>query len=363
MWYCGADCQKQDWNKHKQFCKDAQARQTLVRAAAILQEAWYIFTRITNMWAFDRIEKEGSMWLLHHPQELPGKSYLMPFPPVCIKTEEEELAVLSFNKCVTSMHCIHGLAKPLLQGIYPCSPTDPTQVYRVGGTDLAVGFTHEVSEVQCYVKNQRIRLAQVFQINGEETIDRTNYKHAILKITLKNMEQYALDLTCAQYGWPESIMPWDAYEVSRIQSIVKTSEFGSGQKDFRAGPSQNGRLIHIQYGIMDEFGRAVDNAVNEYRAGPSQSGRLIHIQYGVMGEFGRAVDNAVNEYRLILVKPGRLRFSEDKFTAEKRALLECIRLRLEKVKAKGEESEFFQRSLLTNPLSYLTMRVVEKVVL
>ena len=125
MWYCGVECQKHDWKNHKPLCKGAKARFMLVRAAGILQEALYIFSKITNMWAFDQIKKDGSDWLLHHAEELPGDSHLMPFPKAC-KTEEEERAVLSFQKCVATMYYLHGLTKPLLQGIYPSSPTHTT---------------------------------------------------------------------------------------------------------------------------------------------------------------------------------------------------------------------------------------------
>ena len=192
----------------------------------------------------------------------------------------------------------------------------------MSGADLDVGFTHEILEIQCWPKNQRIHLLKVLRLNGVDCIDRTKWRHAVFKVTLKNSEQYALDVSCAQYGWSEPIMPWDIYERSRIQSITKTSEFGSAQKEFRYGYSDNGRLIHVQYGIMDEFGRTVDEVFDKYR---------------------------------LVVTFDWLRYPEDKFAAEKRALLRILRLRLAKAKTVGEEIGIFQRTLLENYLSYMHM--------
>lgn len=117
VWYCGANCQKADRAKHKAACKAAQSRKALFRAGSILTEAWDIFKRITNMWTIDRIEKLGNLWLLYPPKKYPGDSHLLPFPPACVTTEEEETALLNFNTCRTAMQCAHGLAKVLLQGM------------------------------------------------------------------------------------------------------------------------------------------------------------------------------------------------------------------------------------------------------
>ena len=118
VWYCGGDCQKKDWVNHKPFCKGAQARLMLVRAAAILQETWYIFNRTTNMFTVERIQKLGGEWLLHPPKKIPGNSQLVPFPPACITTEVEEKALLSFEKCHTAITFLYSFLNFLLQGMF-----------------------------------------------------------------------------------------------------------------------------------------------------------------------------------------------------------------------------------------------------
>lgn len=115
VWYCGAECQQKDWSTHKPFCKKAQLRQKVYRAGGIAQEVFYIFSRITNMWIAERIDKAGGMWFVHLPKKYEGKSQLIPFPPACLTTEEEKNAFLSHLKCNSALSTLDTLLKALFQ--------------------------------------------------------------------------------------------------------------------------------------------------------------------------------------------------------------------------------------------------------
>lgn len=119
VWYCGAECQQKDWSTHKPLCKKAQLRQNIYRAGGIAQEVFYIFSRITNMLAIDRIDKAGETWFLHFPKKYEGKSQLIPFPPPCARSEDEKKALLSHQKCNTGLSFLHGLLKILFQSTLP----------------------------------------------------------------------------------------------------------------------------------------------------------------------------------------------------------------------------------------------------
>ena len=56
--------------------------------------------------------------------------------------------------------------------------------------------------------------------------DARNDSHSILKVTVQNGEQYALDMTGAQFGWQEAVIPWNIYAHFRIQHIIETLDFG-----------------------------------------------------------------------------------------------------------------------------------------
>ncbi len=50
-------------------------------------------------------------------------------------------------------------------------------------------------------------------------IDNAYQPHSILQITLKNFESFAIDITGVQYGYHDSVIPWDIYRKSRIQEV------------------------------------------------------------------------------------------------------------------------------------------------
>lgn len=162
--------------------------------------------------------------------------------------------------------------------------------------------------MDCYVKNRRIRLVRVFQ---NDVIDGTPYRHVIYKVTLHSGEQYALDLTGAQYGWAEFILPWDVYEASRIHSIKEAVRFGQNQKEFRGGLSK-------------------------------PCGRLLDFHNGLLDEFGRALDEAVDVFQIFFMKRGWLHFPDETFRVEKGVLLDHMRQRLEFLKAYSEEKGFLK---------------------
>lgn len=58
----------------------------------------------------------------------------------------------------------------------------------------------------------------------------TRYNHEIIKITLKNEEAYAIDITGAQYGYPEPVAPWDIYFRTRVDCIDHIHDLGFHRK-------------------------------------------------------------------------------------------------------------------------------------
>ena len=86
-----------------------------------------------------------------------------------------------------------------------------------------IGLFAEVDEVTHYTKNTRLRLLPA---DDTGTVDAHDYSHSVIRITLKNGEKYILDLTGAQYGWQETVTPYDIYQQAKIRLIKKVSPFG-----------------------------------------------------------------------------------------------------------------------------------------
>lgn len=81
--------------------------------------------------------------------------------------------------------------------------------------------------------------------------DTTDFQHFILRVTLKNGEAYALDITGAQSGWTEHILPWSFYAQDRIRddAVVNTRLFGYCAGHKKAKYEEWGQ---IQNYILDE---------------------------------------------------------------------------------------------------------------
>lgn len=114
-WYCGAECQKAHWTKHKVQCKAAQARQKLYRAGDLAQKIFYHFSKTTYMWCPWRIEKIGTTWLLH-PIVYDSKSQLVPFPYATVPNVQDQEALLSYQRCSSAVYNMQDLVKALLEG-------------------------------------------------------------------------------------------------------------------------------------------------------------------------------------------------------------------------------------------------------
>lgn len=114
-WYCGAECQKAHWTEHKTQCKAAQARQALYRAGAMLQQIFYLYSKITFTWSPGPVEKIGTTWLIH-TSEYTGTSHLMPFPYAMVPDVQDQEALLTYQSCSSAVSQMHNVVNVFLRG-------------------------------------------------------------------------------------------------------------------------------------------------------------------------------------------------------------------------------------------------------
>jgi hypothetical protein len=81
------------------------------------------------------------------------------------------------------------------------------------------------------LKNRKRHLVLVTHDGAE---DKTDYEHTVLKVKLQhNDERYILDLTGAQYGFFEPIVPASQYETLNVKTYITTfggDDFGETKK-------------------------------------------------------------------------------------------------------------------------------------
>ena len=156
--------------------------------------------------------------------------------------------------------------------------------------------------------NRRLKLLRAFD---DGRIDATDYRNLVLKITVGNGEQYAIDMTGAQFGWTEAILHWNFYSASRIRPTAegeKVMSFGQTKTNLREFCLKAGRERERTYKIYEDFGKVLDGLFAQIEAD------------GILPKISALV-----------------RLPEVDFKAQQEELLYTVRHHLERVKALFEE--------------------------
>lgn len=96
-------------------------------------------------------------------------------------------------------------------------------------------------------------------------MDHTDYYHTILKVTVKNGEQYALDVAGAQNGWHESVVPWEIYANTRVQCTAWTLQFGQTQDQLHAKLFWDGDLHSYCDQVLVKFAKKLRSAADDFQ--------------------------------------------------------------------------------------------------
>jgi hypothetical protein len=51
--------------------------------------------------------------------------------------------------------------------------------------------------------------------------------HSILRVVTRDGQAFAVDVTAAQFGWTEIMVPWEVYFAQRVRSVHETMSFGT----------------------------------------------------------------------------------------------------------------------------------------
>ena len=129
------------------------------------------------------------------------------------------------------------------------------------------GLYSNVEEVRHVVKNAKHDLIRVYTNAENDHINRTNKYHTIIKITTRTGEVYALDMTGAQYGWTECIVPWEVYVESRVEEVIDVFSFGGIKVWCNMDTEKRGGRYKWVCGIKVLFAQVVDGAVMLWQKG------------------------------------------------------------------------------------------------
>ncbi|VUC37529.1 unnamed protein product [Clonostachys rosea] len=195
--YCSRDCQKEHWQEHKKVCRD---RRRLARATRLYDTIWTTFAENTFVSRFtldgktDGIVKVRPIYkkeTLYHGGWT-GETIFRDFPKAVMgDNEDDEIkqALLHESACDDVLSTGLGLVQSLLFQV--CS---------------------KITEIHIKTKDRPIEV----EIEGFTTVD---WDHTVLRARLESGEEFAIDLTGAQFGWQEKIYTWQSYIQHRAECL------------------------------------------------------------------------------------------------------------------------------------------------
>lgn len=192
VWYCSAKCQKADWRFHKNDCKKAQARRSLYRVAETAKLAFFRLVERTFDLDVIGVEAKGdTLYVWEGPKD---RSIFNPFPSEYLNSDQDKQAAMAWMNCGSSEDYVHVLVEAMLQDV-----------------------PFEVAEV-LVSKVKYLRRVVVIEPDGHES-DSSKSEHVVFKITINEDENYALDVTGAQFGFYDPVIPWISYQQTRIETL------------------------------------------------------------------------------------------------------------------------------------------------
>ncbi|KAI0198554.1 hypothetical protein F4808DRAFT_472679 [Astrocystis sublimbata] len=246
--YCNATCQARHWSNHKSKCL---GRKKISLAVDIIYNIFVTFQK--TAWIEKQIaciaEQKGITNITHRDDPniwaLQGKPFVRNFPSDITPSEEHALAVLFDSECQQLMSTCHDVVRLLLMPL--CK---------------------QLQEVFVMPRNAH---RPTCDIRSGRAFNTMYSRHTVLCATLKSGEQFAIDVTGAQFGWRETVAPWGVWVSHRVAGKPCFEPFGSSQQTmqmiypYRASQHLNYSESQLST-LVKDMQVAIQNKMDEHNA-------------------------------------------------------------------------------------------------
>ncbi|OJJ68829.1 hypothetical protein ASPBRDRAFT_183030 [Aspergillus brasiliensis CBS 101740] len=207
IFYCGATCQRAHRTVHKPDCMNMARRKKLLRTAIIAKEAFLVYRAAEYDVELSKIEKRGDTLYLYDNQKNLDIPYRRgPFPEHLTADPEHRAAALTWFQCNAAPALTSRLVRKILKGV-------PCDIVTFG---LQVGKPRFTTQVIPGPDSPNI-----------PSLDSATTPHVVLKVDLRlsfGTESWILDLTGAQYGFQDVLVPFLKYTHDKECDVVSGAE-------------------------------------------------------------------------------------------------------------------------------------------
>lgn len=180
------------------------------------------------------------------------------------------------------------------------------------------GICSEVDEILYFTQNTRLRLMQAYNTgptSNTRNFDATDYPHSVIRLTLKNGDEYVLDLSSAQYGWQEVLTPYNLYQQSKIRLIKEVLPFGGIRRFCNESAENSGRMAKWQHQADIGFEIALNDLLNQWQQRNMSLTAMLKLPED---QFGRQqaglldmLEAGMQKYRDLIIETGALDLEGD----------------------------------------------------
>ena len=154
-----------------------------------------------------------------------NREILVDFPHHLFPSEDDKAAALTHRACSDAASYMFGITQSLLKGERIRAKTLPSISLMILGISVNI---EELAMTLEHLETPRT----TWHVDQKGNNDPTPYPPEILRIQLRNSERFAIDMSGAQFGWYEPVLPWDTYIHLRLggksNRVTAINPFGYG---------------------------------------------------------------------------------------------------------------------------------------
>ncbi|KAK5227632.1 hypothetical protein LTR47_008674 [Exophiala xenobiotica] len=218
--YCGVQCQKADWQAHKKTCKRLKSHKSLYQAGKVLRVLWLAFRTYSMCWNIDKVQIQSENITFWQTFGFYGGDVVLePFAHHLFADEKLKEAVLDCGAC-NNVYNIDYIVRSLLSEV----------TLKIANKRHGIVYFHRNNASTAYEKCSstnwcKASTGETFQ---RQAADREPTVHQVFRVRLKATNEYfVIDLTNAQFGFFDTVIPWEKYLSERVSGVRAINSLGT----------------------------------------------------------------------------------------------------------------------------------------